>query len=147
LTAATLEVTRAKELVTTRAWSYEVLGLLDADKWAADCNTGSNPKCELAESGRTADTSTWEWPSAGNCNYVTGTGLTAVTHECQILGLTGPSGGLIQSGTDAQGTARVDATPPVAATKLYLAIDTADYSYAGSGTTALADALAAYETW
>lgn len=74
--AADDAVTDAQSQVTTRSWLFEVLAHINATEWAAACNSGSNPRCQLTESAR-ADTSssTWSWPSAGNCNYTTGSGL------------------------------------------------------------------------
>lgn len=142
--AATLEVTRAKELISTRAWTYSVLGQIDATAWSADCETGANPKCELSETAFTTTASTWGWPASNKCDYSVTVGPLTTTYGCQMLGLKGASAGLHQSAVAAMGTVRDGATAP---TELYLAIETADYSYAASGTTRLADALTAYETW
>jgi hypothetical protein len=64
-----------------------------------------------------------------------------------MLGLKGASAGLIQSATTWLGAARVTTVGSEAnPTGLHLALENADYTYAASGTTDLAAALAAYET-
>lgn len=133
---ATAAVTEAKEQVTTRSWLFEVLGQIDATSYASACNSGSNPECALLETTPLASTSssTWAWPTSGNCNYTTGSGASAATHNCLILGLQGTSAGLIQSATAAKGTARVTTGTPAAPTELYLAYETADYTYVSSST-------------
>lgn len=132
---ATAAVTEAKEQVSTRSWLFEVLTHIKVTDYASACNSGSNPVCALSETAKDATTSTWTWPAAGNCNYVVGSGLSAVTHNCLIKGLTGPSSaGLTQAATAAKGTARVTGTGAAAPTELYLAYEGADYTYTSSAT-------------
>jgi hypothetical protein len=134
-TDATAAVATAKEQVSTRSWLFEVLGEIKVTDYAANCNSGSNPVCALSETAKDASTSTWAWPSAGNCNYVVGSGLSAVTHNCLIKGLTGPSSaGLTQAATASKGTARVTGAGAAAPTELYLAFEGADYDYVSSST-------------
>jgi len=133
--AATAAVAEAKEQVSTRSWLFEVLTHISVTDYAAACNSGSNPVCAIAETAKDATTSTWTWPSAGNCNYVVGSGLSAVTHNCLIKGLTGPSSlGLTQAATASKGTARVTGASAAAPTELFLAYETADYTYTSSAT-------------
>lgn len=113
--------------------------------WSADCNTGTNAKCVLAETTVTATTSVFTWPTSGNCSYTAG----GVTKACTILPLkkatgTAATDGLIQGLDLAIGTQR---TGSAAASGYWTEMDTADWSYAASGDSKLTEALAAYKTW
>lgn len=77
--------------------------------------------------------STWKWPDS--CGYTTTAGGVTSNHLCTILGLSGPSGGLIQAATNYRGTARVTTSGSEAApTELYLTYEGADYTYVSSAT-------------
>lgn len=138
--------------MTKRSWLFTVLGQIDSSQWAADCEAllgaTQNAKCALSESAYTATTSTWSWNTDDRCDYSVTAGASVTNYTCQMLGLKGASLGLIQSATTMVGTARVTTSGSEAApTGLYAALETEDYTYAASGaTTALADALTAYET-
>lgn len=138
----------AQEQVTTRSWLFEVLKEINSTTWSAACNTGANPRCQLAETAQTTTTSTWAWPA--NCNYTVGSGLSAVNHTCTILGLSGTSVGLVQSAAAVKGTI----AGASAATELYLAYQNADYTYVSSATqlasvnsSPLLIGLDAFEKW
>jgi hypothetical protein len=146
-------VVDATSQVTTRSWLFEVLAHIDTTAWAAACNSGSNPRCQLGETARASNSqSTWAWPA--QCDYVTGSGLTAVTFKCTILGLSGTGAGLVQSAAAAKGVARVTTGTPAAPTELFAAYETGDYTYVSSATqlsgadsSRLLIALDIYEKW
>lgn len=138
--------------MSTRSWLFTVLGQIDDSQWAAQCEAlvgaTQNAKCALTESAYTTTTSTWAWNADDRCNYSVTVGASTTEYTCQMLGLKGASAGLIQSATTMTGTARVTTPGSEAApTGLYAALETADYTYAASGSTpALTGALTAYET-
>lgn len=122
-------VTAVKEQVSTRSWLYETLGVIDVTSYASGCNATNKP-CDLTELAR-PDTSSSTWGFATNCDYVTGSGLSEVTHSCTVLGLSGSSAGLVQSAQAMKGAARNGATAP---TELEAAYETADYAFVSSST-------------